>query len=85
MIIFLIVGLIKKMLLNNILLNKVLLNPLYKMSQYFPKLYDRLNENVKVKLDLSNQTNKVDLKGATGAGTSNLAAKLDLVILKAEV
>ena len=54
MIISLIVGLIKKMLLNNILLNKVLLNPLYKMSQHFPKLYDRFNENVKVKLDLSN-------------------------------
>ena len=44
----------KKELLNNVLLNKVLLNPLYKMSQYFPKLYDRFNENVKVELDLSN-------------------------------
>ena len=65
MIIRLIVGLSRKMLLNEILLNKILLNkillnefllnkilsnPLHKTSQYFPKPYDRFGGNVKAKL-----------------------------------
>ena len=36
-------------------------------------------------LDLSNYTTKADLKGATGFGTSNLAANSDLARLKTEV
>ena len=77
MIIRLIVGLIQKMLLNEILL--------YKMSQYFSKPHDRFGENVKVEPGLSNYVTKVDLKGDRGVDTSNLAAKLDLASLKAEV
>ena len=76
MIILLTVGLIKKMLLNETLS--------YKMSRNFPKPYDRFGGNVKVELDLSNYGAKADLKGATGADTSNLAAKSDLASLKAE-
>ena len=34
---------------------------------------------------MSNYATKADLKGATGVDTSNLAAKLDLARLKAEV
>ena len=47
---------------------------LYKMSQYFPKSYD-----------ISNYSTKADLKGATVADTSNLAAKSYLASLKHEV
>ena len=36
-------------------------------------------------MDLSNYATKTDLKNATGVDTSNLAAKSDLVNLKAEV
>ena len=53
MIICLIIGLIKKMLLNEILPIKILLSSLHKTSQYFTKLYNRFGENVKVELDLS--------------------------------
>ena len=65
MIIHLIVGMIRKLLL-------------YKMSHYFPKPYERFGEKVKVELDLSNYATKSNLKGATGVGISNLAAKSDL-------
>ena len=71
MIILLIVGLIKK--------------ALYKMSQYFPKPYRSFEGNVKVELDLSSYATKAELKNATGVDTSKLAAKFDLVSLKAEV
>ena len=39
----------------------------------------------KFKADLYNYATKSDLKNATGIDTSKLAAKLDLVTLKAEV
>ena len=39
----------------------------------------------KFKADLYNHATKVDLKNATGIDTSKLAAKSDLVSLKAEV
>ena len=55
------------------------------MSQCFLKLYERSGENIQVELGLSNYTTKVDLKGGTGADTSNLVAKSDLASLKAEV
>ena len=46
-IIYLTVGLIKK--------------TLYKMSQYFPKLFRNFGENINVKVDLSNYSIKNDL------------------------
>ena len=70
----LIVGLIKKILLNEILLNKMLSNPSCKMSQYFPKPYDRFGRGVKVKLDSSNYATKADLKGANLATSTALTA-----------
>ena len=71
MIIDLIAGLIKKIL--------------HKMSQYFPKPYDRFGRNVKTELDLFNYATKADLKGATGVDASKLAAKFDLASPKAEI
>ena len=71
MIIHLIAGLIKKIL--------------YKMSQYFPKPYESFGEDINVKVDMSNYGKKADLKNATGIDTSKLAAKSNLVCLKAEV
>ena len=55
------------------------------MSQCFLKLYERSGENIQVELGLSNYATKVDLKGGTGADTSNLVVKSDLASLKAEV
>ena len=55
------------------------------MSQYFPQLYELSIANVKVELDLSDHTTKADSKGATCVDVSNLAAKLNLANLKAEV
>ena len=49
------------------------------MSEYFSKPYRHVGRNATVKLDLSNYAKKVDLEGATGADTSNVAAKSDLV------
>ena len=40
---------------------------------------------MKVELDLSNYATKIDLKGVSVIGISNLAAKSDLANLKAEV
>ena len=70
-IIYLIVGLIKKIL--------------YKMSQYFPKPYKLFEGDINVKVDLSNYALKTDLKNATGIDTSKLATKSDLASLKAEI
>ena len=64
MIILLIAGLIKKIL--------------YKMSQYFPKLYETLGGDISIKVDLPNYETKADLKNATGTDTSKLTAKSDL-------
>ena len=58
---------------------------LYKISHYFPKPYKPFGRNIKIGLDLSNYTIKVDLKGATGVDTPNLATKSNLARLKAEV
>ena len=49
------------------------------MSQYFPEPYEPIGEDVNVKVDLSNNGLKTDLKGATEIDTSNLASKSDLV------
>ena len=55
------------------------------MSQYFPKPYEPFGGDINVKVDLSNYATKADLKNATGIDISKLAAKSDLVSLKAEV
>ena len=65
-IIHLIAGLIKKIL--------------HKMSQYFPKPYNRFGGNVKAELDLSNYATKTDVKGATGIDTSRLALRSNLKV-----
>ena len=51
------------------------------MSEYFSELKS-LGGRVKVELDLSNYTTKVDLKNATGVDTSKFAKKVDLANLK---
>ena len=53
--------------------------------QHFLKPYSCFGVNVKVDLDLSSYSTKADLKEATKVDRSNLAAKLDLASLKAEV
>ena len=69
--IFLIVGLIKK--------------TLYKMSQYFPKLYERFDGDINVIVDLSNYATKDDIKNITYVDTSSFALKTNLANLKTEV
>ena len=69
-------------MLNEILLNAI---PLYKNESYFPKPYEPFGGDINVKVDLSNYATKSDLKNATGIDTSKLAAKSDLVSLKAEI
>ena len=71
MITHLIVGLIKKIL--------------YKMSQYFPKPYKPFGSEINIKIDFFNYATKAGLKNANGIDTSKLAAKSDLVSLKAEI
>ena len=56
-----------------------------KTSQYFPKAYEPFGGNINFKVDLSNYATKSDLKNSIEIDTSKLAAKYDLVSLKAEV
>ena len=56
-----------------------------KVSQNFPKPYEPFSGDINVTVDLSNYAVKADLKNATGIDASKLAAKSDLVSLKAEV
>ena len=58
---------------------------LYKISQYFPKSNEPFGGDNNVKVDLSNYATKTDLEKATGVDTYKLAAKSDLVSLKAEI
>ena len=60
-------------------------NILYKMSQYFPKLYEPFGRDINVKVDLSNYATKADIRNITHAGTSGFALKTDLANLKTEV
>ena len=55
------------------------------MIPYFTKPYQPFGGDINAKVDLSNYATKTDLKNATGIDTSKLAAKSDLVSLKAEV
>lgn len=52
------------------------------MSQYFPEEHECFNVDISVKLDLCHYSTKPYLKKATGAYTSNLAARLYLASLK---
>ena len=54
------------------------------MSQYFPKSHEHYHGNIKAELDLPIYLIKSDIKGATGADISNLAAKSYLASLKAD-
>ena len=70
MIMFLTVGLIKKISLHEM--------------TYFPEPYTH-SKNKIVELDLSNYAIKSDLKKSTSVGTSKFAKKVDLVSLKSDV
>ena len=70
MTIHLIVGLIKR--------------PFIKMTQYFPKPFRRFGCNINVKVDLSNNATKTDLKNVTHVDTSSFALKSNLASLKTE-
>ena len=74
MIIFLTVGLIKK-------IDK---KSLYKMS-YFPEPYTRNKNKIKVELILSNYETKSDLKNAAGIDASDFAKKAELASFKPDV
>ena len=52
------------------------------MSQYFPKPFRIFEENINVKVDLSNYTTKPDLKHVTYVDTSNFVLKTNLASLK---
>ena len=54
------------------------------MSEYLPKLSSH-EENIKVKIDLSNYATKEDIKNITHVDTSNFALKTNLSSLKTEV
>ena len=71
MIILLIVGLIRK--------------TLYKMSQYFPILYELFGGDINVTVDLSHYATKDDIKNITHVYTSSFAFKANLVNLKSKV
>ena len=55
------------------------------MSQYFPKPYESFGGEIIVKVDLSNYATKAEFKNTTEIDTSKVAAKSNLVRLKAEV
>ena len=57
---------------------------LKKMSEYFPKPSSH-EENIKVKIDLTNYATKADIKNITHVDTSNFALKTNLANLKTGV
>ena len=70
MIIYLIVGMIKKIL--------------YKMSQYFPKSYESFGRDINVKVDLSNYATNTNIKNITHVDTPAFALKINSDNLKNE-
>ena len=54
------------------------------MSEYFPKPQSH-EENIKVKIDLSNYATKEDIKNITHVDTSSFALKTNLSSLKTKV
>ena len=55
------------------------------MSQYFPKLYEPFGRDINVKVDLSNQAAKEDIKNISLVDTSSFALKTNSATLKTEV
>ena len=55
------------------------------MSQYFPKLFRIFGGNINVKVYLSNQATKTDLKNVAHIDTSSFALETNLASLKTEV
>ena len=58
---------------------------LYKMSEYFPKLFRNFGGNINVKVDLSNYATKTDLNNISDVDTSSFALETNLASLKTEV
>ena len=55
------------------------------MSQYFPKTYEPFDEDISLKVDLSNYSTKTDIKNISHVDTSRFALKSNLASLKTEV
>ena len=55
------------------------------MSQYFPNSFRNSGRNISVKVDLSNNETKADLKNLTHVDNSSFALKTNLANLKTEV
>ena len=55
------------------------------MSQYFSKWYEPFDEDINVRVDLSNYATKTDLKNISHVDTSSFALKSNLASLKTEV
>ena len=55
------------------------------MSQYFPNLYEPFGGDINVKVDLSNQATKADIKDISHVDTSSFTLKTNLASLKIEV
>ena len=55
------------------------------MSQYFPKPFRSFRRNINVKVDLSSQATKTDLKNVTHIDTSSFGLRTNLASLKTEV
>ena len=55
------------------------------MSQYFPKPYEPFGGDINVKVDLSNEEKKSDIKNVSHVDTSHFALKSNLASLKTEV
>ena len=55
------------------------------MSQYFPKPYEPFGGDINVKVDLSNDATKSDIKNVSHVDTSHFALKSNLASLKTEV
>ena len=53
-----------------------------KMSQYFPKPFRSFGRNINVKVDLSNNATKADIKNISRVDTSSFALKTNLANLK---
>ena len=52
---------------------------------YYPEPDSHVMDKVKIVLDLSDYATKKELEHCTGTDTSDLAAKKDFIVLKAEV
>ena len=62
----------------NLLVAGLIKKTLYKMSQYFPKLYQPFGGNINVKVHLSDYATKDDIKNITHIDTSSFALKTNL-------